>query len=347
MLVRFGDRDSQLVNIPVAGLIPPTGAIQITPGSLDFGSVDLNNTRDLALNIRNRGQGPLTITGLTSGNPQFLQLASQVPFTIQPAREQTVMVRFQPSQAGPQSTNLAVASDDPTNPVISVPLSGSGFEPPPLVPNITIDPATVDFGGVIILTSGVETFTVGNNGEGNLLVLSMAANDRQFAVVSPVLPFTVQPGSQQTVEVRYRPENTHRIHMASLSISSNDPDQQLTSVELEGFGRQTRADFDFGAIVPGQTRSISTFPTNNTGTDLEVTSIRSTSNQFKIVFGTTPLAPGTPRTPFFVRNGENFQLKVLFAPTSFGVKIGEVRLTTRGPGNPSFVLTLEGEGLKL
>jgi hypothetical protein len=164
-------------------------------------------------------------------------------------------------------------------------------------------------------------------------------------VVSPVLPFTVQPGSQQAVEVRYRPESTNRIHMASVSISSNDPDQQLTSVDVEGFGRLTQADFNFGAIGPGRNRSISKIPTNNTGTDLEVTSIRSTSSQFSILFEITSLEPGTPRPQFFVRNGENFRLRVQFAPTSFGLKSGLVRITTRGPGNPVFVLTMEGEGM--
>lgn len=347
MLVRFGDRESQLVNIPVAGLVPPTGAIEITPGSLDFGSVDLNNTRDLPVNIRNRGQGPLAITGLTSGNPQFLQLAAQIPFTVQPGEQQAVMVRFQPTQAGSQSTTLAVASDDLSNAVINVGLSGTGVEPPALTPNITVDPTSVDFGGVNLLQSGTETFMVGNDGQGNLVVIAMTTDDRQFEAISPALPFTVQPGSQQTVQVRYRPENTNRVHMASLSISSNDPDQQLTSVEMEGFGRLDRADFNFGGVVPGRTRAISTFLTNNSGTDLEVTSIRSTSNQFKIVIGSTAISPGTPRTPFRVNSGENFLLKVLFAPTSFGVKTGLVRITTRGPGNPVFVLTLEGEGLML
>ncbi len=85
--------------------------------------------------------------------------------------------------------------------------------------------------------------------------------------------------------------------------------------------------------------------TNNSGNDIEVTSIVSTRSPFSIVFSSGPLVPGTPRPPFLLRNRETISLRVRFVPVSARAESGLIRARTRGPNGPVFIFTAEGEGI--
>ncbi len=212
MVIRFDSVESQIVDVPVAPAGPPSGSIDLIPSRLDFGSVELGAWKDLTLTIRNNGEGPLTVTGLTSSSPQFLQVASQLPFVLQAGEEKGVTVRFQPSAAGARTATLTVASDDPERLTVDVPLSGTGVEPAPEEPEISVSPSTLDFGGVVVvaLPPETQTLTVSNQGDGKLIVLSIVSDDFQFSVTaSTTIPFTVLPGSSRDVDIRFLPRDTN------------------------------------------------------------------------------------------------------------------------------------------
>jgi len=345
LVIRFGENASKPVDLAVTDPGPPPGVIEVTPGSLDFGSVELGASKDLTLNIRNAGEGLLTVNGLTSNAPQFSQVSGQPPVSVEPGQVLPVTVRFQPSAAGTQSAILTVSSDDPDNSAVNVEMSGNGVEPAPLTPKISLSPTSLNFGGVVLGEIGTQQFGVSNDGEGQLIVLSITSSDPSYGVVSPALPFTVPPGAKQDVEVRYLPTDTNLVSMAALSISSNDPNQQLASVSVEGFGRLTLADFNFGSVAIGTERTLTKVLANRTGNDLEIMSITSSGNiQFSIIFATGIFVPGTPRPPFLLRAGQTVSLRARFLPVNGSVSRGQIRARSRGNG-PVFVFTMEGQGV--
>jgi hypothetical protein len=104
----------------------PVPTISVTPTSLAFGSVSVGQTKDLSLTVQNKGAAALAVKSLSIGKGMFSVVSPSTPFNVAPGSQQTVKVRFSPKAAGVQSGTLAVASNDPSNPTVSVSLAGQG-----------------------------------------------------------------------------------------------------------------------------------------------------------------------------------------------------------------------------
>ncbi len=111
----------------------PSGDIEVAAdvlaNGLDFGNILLGQTSDVAtVTVNNKGNAPLTIQSVTTQDPgQFSVDASACTNGLVPARSSCdLAVTFSPLAAGPQSTTLSIASDDPTLPVVTVGLRGVG-----------------------------------------------------------------------------------------------------------------------------------------------------------------------------------------------------------------------------
>ena len=100
--------------------------IEVSPASLDFGTVNIGQTKDLTLTVRNNGNATLTVTAIGSSNPRFALAILSTPFNVGGGSFQDVVIRFSPNSAGAQSGTLSIASNDASQPTITVPLSGTG-----------------------------------------------------------------------------------------------------------------------------------------------------------------------------------------------------------------------------
>ncbi|HEV8268684.1 MAG TPA: choice-of-anchor D domain-containing protein, partial [Thermoanaerobaculia bacterium] len=100
-------------------------AIDVTPSSLDFGSVVVGQSKDLTLTVRNVGSATLTVSSLAVGGA-FSVPSPATPFNVSQGATQSVTVRFSPPSAGGQSATLTIASNDPARPSVSVALQGQG-----------------------------------------------------------------------------------------------------------------------------------------------------------------------------------------------------------------------------
>jgi hypothetical protein len=107
------------------------------------------------------------------------------------------------------------------------------------VPDIDIlPPDLLDFGGVVVGQTKELPLTVRNLGTAPLRINSISRNNPQFSqfnVVSPLGPFTVAPGAQQEVKVRFSPTSLGP-HTDALTFDSNDPDEPSVTTSLQGTG---------------------------------------------------------------------------------------------------------------
>jgi len=104
----------------------PVATISVSPTSLAFGSVSVGQTKDLSLSVQNKGAAALSVKSLSIGKGMFSVVSPSAPVNVPAGSQQTVRVRFSPTAAGAQSGTLAVASNDPSNPTISVSMVGQG-----------------------------------------------------------------------------------------------------------------------------------------------------------------------------------------------------------------------------
>ncbi|MGJ5813102.1 choice-of-anchor D domain-containing protein [Paludibaculum fermentans] len=99
-------------------------SMRLAPTSLDFGTVPLNQGKDLTFVIRNLGGKVLTVSSVTSNATQFTLPALTAPFTVEPGALRSVTVRFSPTAAGSRSGTTTVKGDDPSTASATVSLSG-------------------------------------------------------------------------------------------------------------------------------------------------------------------------------------------------------------------------------
>src|SRR5687768_15647437 len=97
--------------------------LEVAPEVLAFGDVAIGATKRLSLTLRNPGTGDLTIDSVDAMSPFATALPGPV---IAAGAEVTIEVAFSPSNDEAASGSLAILSNDPANPTVTVPLSGRG-----------------------------------------------------------------------------------------------------------------------------------------------------------------------------------------------------------------------------
>jgi hypothetical protein len=101
--------------------------ISYSPTSLNFGKVKIKKSGTQTLTISNTGTGDLKgSVGFFTGGGGAFTISGTKNFTLKPNKKKTVKVVFKPSLIGVQNTALAVTSNDPSSPVVTVFLQGEG-----------------------------------------------------------------------------------------------------------------------------------------------------------------------------------------------------------------------------
>lgn len=131
---------------------------------------------------------------------------------------------------GSYSRDLIISSNDPISPIIEVPVDVqiNGF------PSITLIESQILFGNTAIGRTSSETVTVRNDGSGQLLISSLTPSTPQFTASTPT-PVSIDPGAELQIPVVFAPTSVGTTS-ATLSISSNDPNNGTVSIPLSGQG---------------------------------------------------------------------------------------------------------------
>lgn len=115
-----------LDGIGVAGNVP---LITASKSEINFGSVQVQNSKITDVDITNSGLDDLTITNLTiANNPGVFSLMNppQLPLTLGPGESFTISVIFAPTEARDYSALLRIISNANNEPTLNIPISGTG-----------------------------------------------------------------------------------------------------------------------------------------------------------------------------------------------------------------------------
>lgn len=104
--------------------------ISVSPDSYDFGNVAVKQSSSpFTFTFQNEGTGTLRITRLKviGADAKMFKPKGGGKKLIPPGGNYLVSVTFKPTSAGPKNAILQIASNDPANPVIEIPLGGAGL----------------------------------------------------------------------------------------------------------------------------------------------------------------------------------------------------------------------------
>ncbi|MFQ5648636.1 MAG: choice-of-anchor D domain-containing protein, partial [bacterium] len=237
------------------GVGPPAPDIAVTPASHDYGDVVVNTSAVKVFAVQNVGNADLSLTSTTLLGADAAQFSIDTgggAGIIAPGATRNVQVSFNPTSLGLKNATLRIISDDPDEGQLDVQLSGTGVQ---AMPDISVTPASHNFGNVVEGASASKVFQVGNDGQLPLnvtLTTLQGPGAAHFNIVSGGGGFTLVPGSTRNIEVGFNPTSTGA-KTAMLRITSDDPDENPLDVNLSGTGIPQQSEIIF----------VRTFATNN------------------------------------------------------------------------------------
>ena len=189
-----GSPDTVVVN-GTGQLVEPI--FTVTPSSIDFGSVVKTTSKTDSVYVKNTGLASLVITDVASDHVNFT--ATPSTGTIAVGDSAWFYITFTPSAVGSISGNIEFVHNATGSPSV-VPVSGSGYV---LAPEFSVNPASLNFGTVAVLTSMQESTYVKNTGNAPLNV-SLAETDNGVFTVLPTSA-TVVAGDSAKFVVTFTP----------------------------------------------------------------------------------------------------------------------------------------------
>ncbi|MFN8537727.1 MAG: choice-of-anchor D domain-containing protein [Thermomicrobiales bacterium] len=336
---------ASVMSVGLAG-IATTGAVYVTPASLDFGDQQLGTTSVArTVTVTNAGTGPVTfVAPAITGN--FAIFANTCTLAaLAPGDSCTIGVVFQPVTPGGPKTGTLTITDTASPLAQTVSLTGNAISA-----QLSVTPSTLDFGNQTVNTQSVsQTVTVKNVGSGPVTITSttpvLGNNPADFLVVAD----TCQPGGNDvtlaagetcTISVLFQPSATGARN-AQLTITSNAPATGSTvAVSLLGFGVTSGpaisfnpSSLDFGSI-PVNTSATRTITVTNSGTApliFNASAVTLTGSAAYSLTGNT--CNGVTLLP-----GESCTVGVTFAPTTQGPTAATtLAFASNAPGSPHSV----------
>ncbi len=125
LIILTTDATSSALNVSLQG----TGAaavVDVTPTSLDFGSVTTGQAKSLQATVRNGTSAEVTIKSISSSNARFSVTSPSLPFTLSAGADRAVQITFSPLDTGLQTGVLTISTSDAARPTLSVSLRGTG-----------------------------------------------------------------------------------------------------------------------------------------------------------------------------------------------------------------------------
>jgi len=323
-----GDSGSSPVVVSLsATAVSPTPQLSVSPTSIEFGSVSDGLKNNTSLVLSNLGSANLTISMITISGAEFAISGISTPATISAGQSVTAVVAFSPTAAGGATGNVSVTSNDPVNPTMNVPLSGTGSTT--ASGQLSASPASLSFGTVGVGSPSNQSIQLTNTGNAAVHITSLSVGGTGFSSTGVTAPATLNPSQSATLAVTFDP--TTAGNATGLITILSDASNSTFAIPLSGLAAQpglavSPASFGFGSVVDGQTKS-QKFTVTNTGTAaLTIAQLSVTGAAYSVSGLSTPatLAPGASAT-----------FSVLFAPTTAGSLSGSISITSNASSSPN------------
>ncbi|MGE0021312.1 MAG: S8 family serine peptidase [Draconibacterium sp.] len=170
--ISSNDPVNPVVQVPVHLKVTGIPEIAVNTNSLDFGDVYTGYSKTYSLAVKNTGTDLLTVTGITSNNPNFTVINTS--FSLNPKEEMAVDVTFSADNVVQYSGMLAISNNSASNPNLEISLSGAGLLPPV----ITVAPDSL-YASLIGTDSLTQQLTIGNITGGSQLVTEISVVPKQ------------------------------------------------------------------------------------------------------------------------------------------------------------------------
>ena len=203
----------------------PTGNLSPSNSALNFGAIQVGNTKSMSVALTNTGTQSATVqvSQVTAAGPGFALAGVALPVTLAAGQSITLFVHFTPTSASSASGNVSITSTA-TNPNISVALSGTGQA----TGQLAVDPASLNFSGVTVGNSQNQTGTL-TAGSSSVTVSSASWNGTGFSLSGVSFPVTIPAGQSVPFTVSFAPQTAGTVNgtVSFVSNAGNSPTNEI------------------------------------------------------------------------------------------------------------------------
>lgn len=232
----FDNTLSWLLNDVVDG-----AQIQLTPEFVEFRNVLVSKTEFKKIEIKNKGNKPLTIesVNLEYQKPGFaIQNKPSNNTTLQSGQSLEITVAFTPTSEGEFDNSIKILSNSKFSNETYVSLYGEAINESSL-PIISVNTSSIDFDTTEVLTTKNHIVIIKNNGVDDLTIdmLNFTEND-EISFDTPeanTTPFPIEGGDETEINIKFTPTNEGTFN-GKLRIQSNDPKKPEVIINLTGKG---------------------------------------------------------------------------------------------------------------
>jgi len=204
--------------------------ITLTPSSANLGNVTVGSSNSQTFQVKNTGNGVLTITQATVSGTGFSTPGLTVPLSINPGLTSTFNAVFQPAAAGSATGSISILSNAPTSPT-TIGLSGTGVAATEI---LTFSTNSVAFGNVDTGSSSTQGVTITNTGNSNVQISKITVSGTGYTLSGASTPVTLTPTQSTTLSVIFSPTTTGSLP-GSVTVTSNATGSPAT-ITLTGTG---------------------------------------------------------------------------------------------------------------
>ena len=252
---------SNVVNVTTLG--PPV--ISVWPESFTI-EMESDETTTQVLSISNSGPGALEFE--LSAGESWLTFAPPSGSVVSGGNQDVTLTIDATGLCEPEhSTELTIASNDPLQPGLSIPmlLYVTG------IPDMAVSTTALDFGAAFIGLTVLDSVLVTNQGCVLLEVTDIQSDHPDFDLTPA--SFTLTAGESRAISLAFTPTSEGTLD-AVTTIHSNDPDQPLTELTLHGVGQpapdlQVIPDTLAVEVASGESLILPLVLTNQGGSGLE------------------------------------------------------------------------------
>jgi hypothetical protein len=311
----------------------PSGQLNLSPGSIDFGNVQVGKTQSQTATLTNSGGNAVTVSQAVAAGSGFSFSGLSLPATLAAGQSVNFSVTFAPKSSGAATGSVAFTSDA-TNPSLNLPMTGVGNVPGAL----TANPSSLSFGSVQVSNSKTLSETLSNSG-GTTVTLSQATvSGAGFSISGLTTPTQLTAGQSLTFTVVFAPKSAGSAS-GTVTVTSNAPNPTL-AVSLSGTGAASGqlavspASLSFGNVTVGATKNLTSTLTAS-GASVTVSSATSNSSEFSL----SGLSLPTTLTA-----GQSATFTVIFAPKASGSTSATISFASNASNTPP-TIAASGTGM--
>jgi hypothetical protein len=199
--------------------------ISVERPTYNFGSLSQGKKLDYTFVVKNTGDAPLKISHIRPACGCTAANASSP--TVQPGKTSDIKITFNSASfSGNVSKTIAVESNDPSTPVLTLTLNGTITE------DLLIKPKQLNLGQIKPEITKIHQITIENRGNKTVKLVSAKSPMPQVSIKSE--KSVLKPGESVNISVSVTPRQDDRMLSGYISINTDNPDKEEIMVPVYG-----------------------------------------------------------------------------------------------------------------